>query len=1514
MMADRTNTINVEVILNGLKELQNFQRSLGGLQKAGEGARKAGADVGGLGDKAKKTEKDTSSLMARLAALNSRFDEASRAINKTGDTLEASGNKSAVAGRKYEALGQKIDRLKAQARDLEGGFKAGTVSSSQLETRLAGLQNRVVGVSDQTANFQARLNDTGKGVVGFNQRLQSMHTQISAVAQGLGRIGTALTATFTVPLVGGAVASTKAAISFEDSFAGVRKTVDATDAELNKLALDFRALSKEIPIPVNEINKIGEAAGQLGVKNKDILLFTRVMADLGATTNLTSEQAADGFARFANIINNQAGPQFDRLGATVVDLGNKSAATESQILEMALRVAGAGKQIGLTEAQILSFSTALSSVGLDAEAGGSAISRTFVDIAQAVAKGGRDLETFAKVSGMSAGEFKKAFQTDAAGAITTFINGLGEVQKQGGNTFGVLEALGITEIRQRDALLRLAGAGDLLNQTLKTGDAAWASNSALTEEARKRYETTASQLTILWNRIKDIGITLGGLILPLVRPIVDYISRNVEPAVNRLVELIQSLPAPIQTVLGVVALALAALGPLLLALSALAPIISAIAAVGAEAALAIAAAIPAIAGVVAIIVGVGIAAYKAWQVNLGGFRDTTIAVFTAVRDFIAEVFNEIKKIFDEVYPYLVAVVQAALQAIQEFWETYGTQIKNIVLALWDAVKAIVLGALKIIGGIIKAILQLITGDFSGFADTLIHLIENLIVLALNILKNLLIIIFNLGVAIIKALINGLISALKGLWDAAVKLGTAVWQGIKWAITEGIPAVLKVIGRIALAIITLGASEFFRAGNSLGAAFNGALQAKLAAGIQQAMAVAKNAVAAAQQSQGGSQAGTVVNQGPGTTTESSQPAFQAPKIDLAGIPTGKAPRTRKAKTEKPDLIDNEQKARDEARLQTAKEANEKLQRENDEAYALNLKSFERYVAQKLIIEQADIDNEISYQKQLLDAARVREGKSKEQRDIDAARAEQVKAQQTIDSLQFKRGELAEQVAHQIALNERDIQKEYDATRVRLLELSDARLEAAHLNIENEFKDKLERLTVTLTDASKALANATLKGDEDSADSLRATIKETQAEISRINAIKIQLKLNADFEDQQRAISDIEARRTNALAILNAQIQKNGTNEIEANKQRAALTEKYNAELQSVIQKLIQIGALSSNTDIPKLIAQLNAQLAAPLPGQSAADAVNQARNQTDLLLQAKQIRAQEIQDAVNRGVLSEVRAKQELLQLERERAPAILAALQAELALAEASKDQARVLAIQQQIAQTKQATVAQESWRSSIKATAEDALASGLQQFFTDLVSGAKTLKESVLDFARSFIAAIQQVIIKLIVVKILQAALGGFAGGGQVAAGGTGAGVPGAATGGLVGRLARFAGGGLAVLSRGAFGVIAGPGTGTSDSILARVSNKEYIMPADRTEMNLHVLEAIRSGMNFPRFAEGTVAGSPTAGAGGVIPAPVVNLRNINVLDSAMLADVITSPPGVQAVLNVIERNRNAINSRLGR
>lgn len=373
-----------------------------------------------------------------------------------------------------------------------------------------------VRVTAIVSDFQRAMGQASGSVKGFSRDVAQMSRDYK---QEMTTVGTAA-AGAGLAIAAGLGMGVKAAIDWESAFAGVVKTVDASALELADLEQGLRDLAQEIPVTHQELAGIAEAAGQLGIETKNIIGFTETMAALGVATNLTSEEAATMFARFANITGLPQ-DKIENLGSAVVDLGNNLATTEREIGEMALRIAGAGSQIGLTEADILGFAGALSSVGIEAQAGGTAISRVFVEIDKSVRTGGEALDAFASTAGMTAEQFAEAYERDAAGAIITFIEGLGRISESGGDVFGVLEQLELQDIRVRDALLRAAGAGDLFRESIALGNEAFEENTALGKEAEQRYATVASQIQTAKNALYELGIVVGEIILPALIPLIE---------------------------------------------------------------------------------------------------------------------------------------------------------------------------------------------------------------------------------------------------------------------------------------------------------------------------------------------------------------------------------------------------------------------------------------------------------------------------------------------------------------------------------------------------------------------------------------------------------------------------------------------------------------------------------------------------------------------------------------------------------------------------------------------------------------------------------------------------------------------------------------------------------------------------------------------------------------------------------------------------------------------------------
>jgi TP901 family phage tail tape measure protein len=238
-------------------------------------------------------------------------------------------------------------------------------------------------------------------------------------------------------IVAGLGMAVKAAMDWESAWAGVRKTVNGSDAELAKLEKGLRGLAQTLPATHEEIAAVAEAAGQLGVQTGNIVDFTRTMVNLGETTNLSADQAATSLAQFMNVMGT-APKDVDRLGATLVALGNAGASTEADIVNMASYITGSAKLIGASDSDVLALANAMTSMGINAERGGGVMTRVMQDVYSAVQSGGDKLDAFAKVAGTSSADFAKAFREDPIRAIDSFIKGLDTVEKSGGNVVSTL--------------------------------------------------------------------------------------------------------------------------------------------------------------------------------------------------------------------------------------------------------------------------------------------------------------------------------------------------------------------------------------------------------------------------------------------------------------------------------------------------------------------------------------------------------------------------------------------------------------------------------------------------------------------------------------------------------------------------------------------------------------------------------------------------------------------------------------------------------------------------------------------------------------------------------------------------------------------------------------------------------------------------------------------------------------------------------------------------------------------
>lgn len=463
----------------------------------------------GIDSSLKAVEKSISGQGSKIKALRSVY-------NETGQALKGYQSLLVQQSQKYNALKSEIGDFSTATAAQKDALIGAHTAMMDTAAKVSELQGRLQGLATEMSVFTRM----GSAMTNFGNTLQNVGGKMTG-------LGNTMTVGVTAPIVAGVGAVVKSGMSWESAFAGVKKTNDeVVDSNGNvvysyaDLESGLRGLTAQLPASHEEIAGVAEAAGQLGIKSQDVVSFTKTMIDMGESTNLSAEDAASAIAKIANITG-LTSDEYQRFGSSVVALGNNFATTESDIVSMANRLAASGTLAGLTNQEILGLATAMSSVGIEAEAGGTAMTQTLSAIESAVAAGGEDLQKFATVAGESAQEFADKWKIHPIEAIQDFIRGLGKLDEKGESATMVLDDMQLSGVRQSNMLKSLALAADTMTGAVDLSNRAWNENTALTNEASTRYETTESKLKMLKNQVVDMAIDFGG-------PFVDALKNGLE--------------------------------------------------------------------------------------------------------------------------------------------------------------------------------------------------------------------------------------------------------------------------------------------------------------------------------------------------------------------------------------------------------------------------------------------------------------------------------------------------------------------------------------------------------------------------------------------------------------------------------------------------------------------------------------------------------------------------------------------------------------------------------------------------------------------------------------------------------------------------------------------------------------------------------------------------------------------------------------------------------------------------
>lgn len=496
---------------------------------------------------------DTNGYEAGLAKVSQLNDAAIAKFAKTWRGFEASTSQVMINGVQAGSIAGFLDKyainlqnaaaaqntlaksatnVTATLQQNTAGLQQAGQAATQLPSRLLGISNAFGVASVATRNYSENLREASHAFIQAVPGVQGLERVLGTFGvtlRGLATVG-GLTAVF-----GSMALGIKHAADFESAFNQVRRTVQFAGDESTTSAQKFEALAKSIQhistdtgIATTTLAKIAAEAGHLGLRSvQDISKFTETIGKLSVVTGMSGQGLALSFSRLA-LQMDESLTNADRMSSTLVELANNSRASEAQILDMATTIAGMGKFMGMTTAQVLSLSAAFASIGVQPMA----INRLMFDMTRAVREQTGMLELFAKVAGRTNEEFSKLFEADAAQAMAAFFQGMA---KHGSQATVILQKLNLDSQITAKSMIQLANAtGEfdknqtLLVEKLKIGVKAWDDNIAANKEFREAVQDTWSQLGILKTRVEEALVKAFEGALPVIKSVIQAFSTFVQ--------------------------------------------------------------------------------------------------------------------------------------------------------------------------------------------------------------------------------------------------------------------------------------------------------------------------------------------------------------------------------------------------------------------------------------------------------------------------------------------------------------------------------------------------------------------------------------------------------------------------------------------------------------------------------------------------------------------------------------------------------------------------------------------------------------------------------------------------------------------------------------------------------------------------------------------------------------------------------------------------------------------------
>lgn len=368
----------------------------------------------------------------------------------------------------------------------------------------------VNGAIDVLNKLSTRAKKAGADVSNLNKRILkindiklSIDTRKNSISKELNKATSIITksVSFALPV--------KLAVDYEDAFADINKVVDFdTIEEKMSFKKDLLNLSKELVIDSVDLTAITAAGGQMGVAKENLLEFTRLTGKMAIAFDMSTEAAGENIGKIMGILGLDLS-SMSELSDTINGLSNSNPAKAGEIVEVLKRIAGLGKQIGLTKEEISGLAASFLALGKTPETASTAANALMKTLANIRTAGKKEMEAL-EVLGLDASYVASKMALKPKEMIMEFLQAANKIDpsKRGvvlntlfGSNFDSDIATMVGSIDKVKKIMDDAG-----NKELYRG--------STDKEFEARINTTKNKLTGLKITFTNLGIKIGEAFLP----------------------------------------------------------------------------------------------------------------------------------------------------------------------------------------------------------------------------------------------------------------------------------------------------------------------------------------------------------------------------------------------------------------------------------------------------------------------------------------------------------------------------------------------------------------------------------------------------------------------------------------------------------------------------------------------------------------------------------------------------------------------------------------------------------------------------------------------------------------------------------------------------------------------------------------------------------------------------------------------------------------------------------------